>query len=119
REVQVRARELENRIRQAVQSLTTSSGGKTTTVRYSDVDPLARIQVDAVVPDSDEPETLFFVTYTDPDNPGHSNENKLHLKLGELCLFKAYDPSIRCVLVVGDRRESWLVYVLKAFELFF
>ena len=84
--VQVESRKIEAQVRSGL----TSSGiqiatGKRVTARYDDCDPLARLQVDAIIPDPENPETLISITYTNPDKPGHSNENKLHLKLGELC----------------------------------
>ena len=119
REVQKRSRELEESVFRTIASLTTAKGGRASKVRYSDLHKLATVQVDVVVPNTEQPDTLFFVTYTDPDNPGHSNENKLHLKLGELYLFKTYNPKLRCVLVVAESEHAWLAYVLRAFELFF
>ena len=77
------------------------------------------IEVDAVVPSVSTPETIVSVTYTNPDTPGHSNENKLHLKLGELALTKCAYPRVRVVLVIGGTGEAWLKYVLKAFNYFF
>jgi hypothetical protein len=77
------------------------------------------IEVDAVVPSVSTPETIVSVTYTKPDTPGHSNENKLHLKLGELALAKCAYPKTRVVLVIGGTGEAWLKYVLKAFNYFF
>ncbi len=43
-----------------------------------------RIQTDCVYPSLDKPQAIVSVTYSNPDTPGHSNENKLQLKLGEL-----------------------------------
>lgn len=77
------------------------------------------IEVDVVTPSVATPETIVSVTYTDPDTPGHSNENKLHLKLGELALTKCAYPRVRVVLVIGGTGEAWLKYVLKAFNYFF
>jgi hypothetical protein len=53
------------------------------------------------------------------DKPGHSNENKLQLKLGELMVLKARFPEVRSVLVIGGNRGTWLPYVLRAFQFFF
>lgn len=78
-----------------------------------------KIQVDAAYPNTKNPEVVMSVTYTDPDLRGHSNENKLHLKVGELALLKFAYPKIKVVLVLGGNQEAWLPYVLKAFEHFF
>jgi hypothetical protein len=59
------------------------------------------------------------VTYTNPDTRGHSNENKLQLKVGELILLKGAYPDVRMILVIGGSGEAWLKYVLKAFKIFF
>ena len=77
------------------------------------------IQVDACYPSVDNPQAFASVTYCNPDTPGHSNENKLQLKLGELMLFKAKYPKIRAILVIGGTKEAWLAYVLQAFNYFF
>ena len=77
------------------------------------------IQADAMAPSATAPHTIVSVTYTDPDTPGHSNENKLHLKLGELALVKYAHPRARVVLVIGGTGEAWLRYVLRAFKYFF
>lgn len=77
------------------------------------------VQVDSAYPNVSKPEIVMSVTYTDPDLRGHSNENKLHLKVGELALLKFAYPEIRVVLVLGGNQEAWLPYVLKAFEYFF
>ena len=78
-----------------------------------------KIQVDCCFPTLDAPEIIGSVTYANPDKPGHSNENKLQLKLGELALAKAEYPNIRVMLILGGTQEAWLPYVLKAFEFFF
>ena len=77
------------------------------------------IQVDNVFPDVNKPEVVLSVTYTSPDQKGHSNENKLHLKVGELALLKYAYPKIRMVLVLGGTHDAWLPYVLKAFDFFY
>jgi hypothetical protein len=77
------------------------------------------LQVDAFYPNATAPEVFVSVTYCKPDKPGHSNENKLQLKLGELMLLKARFPDIRSVLVIGGNQDTWLRYVLNAFEFFF
>lgn len=78
-----------------------------------------RVQVDCIYPSLEKPEVLVSVTYSNPDTPGHSNENKLQLKLGELALIKNAYPNIRAILVLGGTREAWLQYVIAAFEFFF
>lgn len=87
--------------------------------RYADVHNLARLQVDGAYPNCDEPKLLVSVTHTDPDKPGHSNENKFHLKLGELYLFKTFSPAVSHMLAVGITQAAWASYVLEAFKLFF
>jgi hypothetical protein len=77
------------------------------------------VETDCCWPNLIEPQTFVSVTYCRPDKPGHSNENKLQLKLGELLLLKARYPKIRAILVVGGNRETWLPYVLRAFNFFF
>jgi len=77
------------------------------------------LQVDACHPNTAAPEVIVSVTYTDPDTRGHSNENKLHLKLGELALLKNAFPNCRVVLVFGGTEEAWLPYVLRVFHLFY
>ncbi len=78
-----------------------------------------RVQVDAAFPTVAAPATLVSVTYTDPDTRGHSNENKLHLKVGELALLKYAHRGIRVALAIGGSGEAWLPYVLKAFQIFY
>lgn len=78
-----------------------------------------QIQVDCAFPSVETPQVIASVTYTKPDTRGHSNENKLHLKVGELALLKYANPDTRVVLVIGGDKESWLPYVLKAFEFFY
>jgi hypothetical protein len=120
KEVQRRSIELEQNIRDLYsRAKIPIQGGKTSHVKYGTFHEKAELQVDGVIPNEEEPETIVFVTYTDPDKPGHSNENKLHLKLGELSLFKTCNPSIRCILVAGEAENSWLKYVLNVFKLFF
>jgi hypothetical protein len=77
------------------------------------------IQVDAVYPDAVAPVVIVSVTYTNPDTRGHSNENKLQLKVGELALLKGAHPEMGMVLAIGGSGEAWLAYVLKAFTFFF
>lgn len=77
------------------------------------------VQADSVYPSAATPTTIVSVTYSNPDTPGHSNENKLQLKLGELALLKFAYPDVSAVLVLGGTRESWLPYVLEAFKYFF
>ncbi|MEH7564198.1 hypothetical protein, partial [Priestia megaterium] len=77
------------------------------------------LQVDSCYPSLQNPEVFVSVTYCKPDKPGHSNENKLQLKLGELMLLKAFYPEIKSVLVIGGNQGTWLKYVLEAFSYFF
>ena len=77
------------------------------------------LQVDSCYPSTDAPEVFVSVTYCNPDKPGHSNENKLQLKLGELMLLKGFYPNIKSVLVIGGNEGTWLPYVLEAFNYFF
>ena len=77
------------------------------------------IQVDACFPSLSAPEAFASITYCDPDTPGHSNENKLQLKLGELMLFKARYPGIKGILIIGGTKQAWVPYVLQAFSYFF
>lgn len=111
RRVQSTGQDLEKVVRGALQW----TGGR---VVY-DSDHNYDLQVDALFPDTKNPKAVASVTYTDPDSKGHSNENKLHLKVGELALLKNRYPDLRAVLVVGGTRASWLSYVLKALEVFF
>lgn len=74
------------------------------------------LEVDCVYPNVKNPETIVSVTYSNPDTPGHSNENKLQLKLGELALLKSAFPNIRIALAIGGTEKAWLVYVLQAFR---
>lgn len=78
-----------------------------------------RIQVDCVYPSLSDPKAICSVTYSNPDTPGHSNENKLQLKLGELALIKNAYPDVRAILVLGGTREAWLQYVIEAFKFFY
>jgi hypothetical protein len=78
-----------------------------------------KLQTDCVYPSLARPEVVVSVTYTDPDTRGHSNENKLQLKVGELALLKYAHPNIRVVLAIGGAGEAWLQYVLKVFHIFF
>jgi len=77
------------------------------------------LQVDNIFPNKTNPEIFASVTYTEPDTKGHSNENKLQLKVGELVLLKNEYPECKVILVLGGSPESWLPYVLDAFEFFF
>jgi hypothetical protein len=77
------------------------------------------LQVDSCYPGVAHPEIFVSVTYCNPDKPGHSNENKLQLKIGELMLLKGQYPEIKSVLVLGGNQNTWLRYVLKAFQYFF
>lgn len=77
------------------------------------------VQVDSCWPDTDNPSAFVSVTYCKPDKPGHSNENKLQLKLGELMLLKARYPEIRAILVIGGNKNTWAPYILDAFTYFY
>lgn len=78
-----------------------------------------KIQSDAHWPDSKNPKIFLSVTYCNPDTPGHSNENKLQLKIGELMLFKAKYPELKSILIIGGTKEAWMPYVLEVFKHFF
>lgn len=78
-----------------------------------------KLQVDGAFPTLASPQNIMSVTYTNPDKPGHSNENKLHLKIGELALLKHAYPGIKVVLIIGGTKEAWLQYVLEVFKYFF
>jgi hypothetical protein len=84
-----------------------------------DVDKKYDLQVDNVFPNIKNPKIFASVTYTKPDTKGHSNENKLQLKVGELILFKNIYPESKYILILGGEKEAWLEYVLKAFNFFF
>ena len=111
--VQVTSRELEQRIREYL------GWKKGRVVYYQNENIKYDLDVDNCYPNNQNPEAFVSVTYCDPDTPGHSNENKLQLKLGELLLLKSKYPQIRAVLVVGIVKEAWLKYVLQAFEYFY
>ena len=72
------------------------------------------VQIDAAYPSIKSPNVIVSVTYTNPDKRGHSNENKFHLKVGELALLKHAYPNIRCVLAIGGSEDTWLPYVFVA-----
>ena len=55
------------------------------------------LQTDNVYPSKTNPEIFASVTYTAPDTKGHSNENKLQLKVGELILFKNKYPNCKFI----------------------
>lgn len=78
-----------------------------------------KLQTDAAYPSMASPDTIVSVTYTDPDTRGHSNENKFHLKVGELVLLKGAYPDVRMVLAIGGSGDAWLSYVLRAFQVFY
>lgn len=86
---------------------------------YQDSQYTYDVQVDGYLGSSTNPTAFVSVTYCSPDKPGHSNENKLQLKLGELMLLKSRYPNIKGILVIGGTKEAWLAYVLEAFEYFF
>jgi hypothetical protein len=78
-----------------------------------------KLQVDNVFPSKVDPDVFASVTYTAPDTRGHSNENKLQLKVGELVLLKNAYPNCKIVLILGGEQQAWLSYVLDAFQFFF
>ena len=90
-------------------------------VYFKSAEPSLRydVQLDSCYPDVLQPTAFVSVTYCNPDKPGHSNENKLQLKVGELMLLKAEYPSIKSILVVGGNQHAWLPYVLQVFKYFF
>lgn len=77
------------------------------------------VQVDSIFPNLANPSVVVSATYTNPDTRGHSNENKLHLKIGELALLKNAFPEIRAVLAIGGSGQAWLPYVLDVFGRFY
>lgn len=108
-------------IEEIVKKLT---GGKSERLLYEDkLGPKNRfgayLQTDCVLTDDDGSKVILSITHTKPDSKGHSNENKFQLKLGELWLFKTYNPAIRVGIVVGGKMEDWLPWCLEAFKLFF
>lgn len=86
---------------------------------YQDSQHTYDVQVDGYLGSASNPTAFVSVTYCSPDKPGHSNENKLQLKLGELMLLKSRYPNIKGILVIGGTQQAWLAYVLEAFEYFF
>jgi hypothetical protein len=110
-EVQIRGGKLEKEIKEVL-------GWDSGRVLY-DATHGYDIQFDNVYPTKFNPEVFASVTYTEPGTRGHSNENKLQLKVGELALLKFAYPNSKIILVLGGSRESWLPYVLQAFEYFF
>lgn len=78
-----------------------------------------KMQVDAYWPNDKTPEAFVSVTCCDADIRGHSNENKLQLKLGELILLKAAYPEIRAIIVIEGFKDAWLPYVLHVFNVFY
>ncbi|WP_027255206.1 hypothetical protein [Planktothrix agardhii] len=77
------------------------------------------VQVDSCFPNTRSPQVFISTTYCNPDKPGHSNENKFQLKVGELMLLKARYPESRAILVLGGKQDTWMPYVLAAFRYFF
>ena len=64
------------------------------------------LQVDAAHPSVARPDVIVSVTYTNPDTRGHSNENKLQLKLGELALLKGAFPDSRMRFSSGTYQDK-------------
>ena len=104
--------------RQLEQAVRGMLGWKTGRITYDNANGY-KIQVDATTPSLSSPESIVSITYTNPDTKGHSNENKLHLKLGELALLKHAYPQAPVTLVIGGSGEAWLPYVLRAFAHFY
>ena len=104
--------------RQLEQSVRGILGWKTGRITYDTANGY-KIQVDAVTPSLSGPESIVSITHTNPDTRGHSNENKLHLKLGELALLKHAYPQVPVTLVIGGSEKAWLPYVLSAFAHFY
>lgn len=107
--------ELENTVKNAFGWLS----GDVIYFNNENLDKKYKLQVDVCYPSVEAPEIFVSVTYCNPDTPGHSNENKLQLKLGELMLLKAKYPEIKGILVIGGTEESWLPYVIQAFQYFY
>jgi hypothetical protein len=104
-------------LEKAIAAALSWTGGR---VVYHSAESLAYdLQVDCCSPTFSAPEAFVSVTYCKPDTPGHSNENKLQLKLGEMMLIKGAFPECRAILIIGGNRETWLKYVLTAFGFFF
>lgn len=117
---QKNAQELEYHIKSILdKNKTKYNEGEKSVVIYSDVNKDASIQADIAIPSFDNPDTIIEITHTNPDKPGHSNENKLHQKIGALYLWKTYNPNRRIILVMGGKEKAWLSYIEKVFKLFF
>lgn len=96
------------------------TGGVNSRVPYTNFDSSHfLLQSDCVVGEGTERELIISVTHTQPDSRGHSNENKLQLKLGELWLWKTHRPNRRVVIVLSGRKDQWLPWCLTAFRVFF
>lgn len=93
--------------------------GNSLKLPYSDVDNDVSLQSDCVLACGTDKELIFSVTHTRPDSPGHSNENKFQLKLGEMWLWKTHKPNRRVVIVLCGREDQWLPWCLTAFKFFF
>ena len=61
-----------------IKDILNAKGGN---IRYDD-DKNLKLQTDVVIPSTDKPEVIYSITHTNPDKPGHSNENKFQLKFG-------------------------------------
>lgn len=110
-EVQKFGKNLEGKVRKLL-------GWQTGRLPY-DSDRSYDVQADCVYPTLKLPSVVASITYSDPDTPGHSNENKLQLKLGELALLKNAYPEIVMILILGGTKQAWLPYVIEAFKYFF
>ena len=111
----IKVQETGPRLESSVRDILGWNGGR---IIY-DLDRNYSVQIDTVYPSPKVPETFVSITHTNPNQRGHSNENKFHLKVGELVLLKNAYPLIRAVLAVGGTKESWLPYVLEAFTIFY
>lgn len=111
----IRVQQLGSGFEETVKEVLGWSGGRVTYDKRHGY----QIQVDTVHPSKRSPQAAVSVTYTQPDTRGHSNENKLHLKVGELALLKFAYPEIRMALAIGGSQNNWLPYVLQAFQIFY
>lgn len=101
----------------AIRELLDWKGGKI--AYHTSANYTYKMQVDAFWPDEKQPSAFVSVTCCDADIRGHSNENKLQLKLGELILLKAAYPDIRAIIVIEGFKDAWLPYVLHVFNVFY
>jgi hypothetical protein len=96
------------------------TGGVSTRVPYTNLASTnLLLQSDCVIGEGTERELIISVTHTQPDTRGHSNENKVQLKLGELWLWKTHRSNRRVVIVITGNQNDWLPWCLSAFRIFF